>query len=189
VRPIVLSTLLIKEKQMMIIDETPPATILTARTIAQSTFVGSDYHDGSIETARRQAEQPGVGDRVRFETAPAAAYTGEGYDLVTMFDGLHDSSDRVGAARHALDTLAPDGMWMMVEPAAGDRVEHNLNPIGRDYHSFSTLVCTPASLSQDAGRALGAQAGAAGLREIVFTGGFTRFQRATPFKIELEARP
>ena len=159
--------------------------------LPQSTFVGSDYHAGSIETARARAEEAGVADRVRFEAEPAAAYSGEGYDLVTMFDCLHDMGDPVGAARHVLGTLAPDGTWMIVEPAAGDRVEDNLNPIGRAYYGFSTLLCTPASLSQDVGLALGAQAGEARLREVVTAGGFTRFRRAaeTPFNIVLEVRP
>ena len=137
------------------------STILMAGAFPNSTFVGSDYHAGSIETARRRAEEAGVADRVRFEAAPAAAYTGEGYELVTMFDCLHDMGDPVGAARHVLRTLAPDGTWMIVEPAAGDRVEDNLNPVGRAYYGFSTLLCTPASLSQDVGLALGAQAGPA----------------------------
>jgi SAM-dependent methyltransferase len=167
------------------------STILMAGAFANSTFVGSDYHDGSIHTARRRAEQAGVGDRVRFEVEPAAAYSGDGYDLVTMFDCLHDMGDPTGAARHVLDTLAPDGTWMIVEPAAGDRVEDNLNPIGRAYYGFSTLLCTPASLSQDVGLALGAQAGEKRLRDVVTAAGFTRFRRAaeTPFNVVLEARP
>ncbi len=160
-----------------------------AHAFPASTFVGSDYHAGSIETARRRAEEAGVADRVRFEVEPAAAFSGEGYDLVTMFDCLHDLGDPVGAARHVLETLAPDGTWMIVEPAAGDRVEDNLNPIGRAFYGFSTLLCTPASLSQDVGLALGAQAGEARLREIVTAAGFTRFRRAaeTPFNFVLEA--
>ena len=167
------------------------STVLMARAFPNSMFVGSDYHAQSIQTARLRAEQAGVGDRVRFEVEPAAAYTGEGYDLVAMFDCLHDMGDPVGAARHVRDTLAPDGTWMIVEPAAGDRVEDNLNPIGRAYYGFSTLLCTPASLSQDVGLALGAQAGEARLRETVTAGGFTRFRRAaeTPFNLVLEARP
>ena len=167
------------------------STILMAQAFPESTFVGSDYHAGSIETARRRAEQAGVADRIRFEVEPADAYTGEGYDLVTMFDCLHDMGDPVGAAQHVLGTLAPDGTWMLVEPAAGDRVEDNLNPIGRAYYGFSTLLCTPASLSQDVGLALGAQAGEARLRDVVTAGGFTRFRRATatPFNLVLEARP
>jgi SAM-dependent methyltransferase len=167
------------------------STIVMARAFPNSTFVGSDYHAGSIETARSRAEEAGVSDRVRFEVEPAAAYSGEDYDLVTMFDCLHDMGDPVGAAQHVLGTLAPDGTWMVVEPAAGDRVEDNLNPIGRAYYGFSTLLCTPASLSQDVGLALGAQAGEARLREVVTAGGFTRFRRAaeTPFNIVLEVRP
>ena len=162
-----------------------------AGAFPSSTFVGSDYHAGSIETARRRAAEAGVADRVRFEAAPAAAYTGEGYDLVTMFDCLHDMGDPVGAARHVLRTLAPDGTWMIVEPAAGDRVEDNLNPVGRAYYGFSTLLCTPASLSQDVGLALGAQAGPARIEQVVTEAGFTRFRRVaeTPFNHVYEARP
>ena len=132
-----------------------------------------------------------MADRIRFEIAPADAYAGERYDLVTMFDCLHDMGDPVGAARHVLGTLAPDGTWMIVEPAAGDRVEDNLNPLGRAYYGFSTLLCVPASLSQDVGLALGAQAGEARLRDVVTAGGFTRVRRATetPFNLVLEARP
>ena len=167
------------------------STILMARAFPNSTFVGSDYHAESIETARRRAEQAGVGDRVRFEVEPASAYTGGGYDLVAMFDCLHDMGDPVGAAQHVLETLAPHGTWMIVEPAAGDRVEDNLNPIGRAYYGFSTLLCTPASLSQDVGLALGAQAGPARLAQVVREAGFTRFRHATetPFNLVLEARP
>jgi SAM-dependent methyltransferase len=167
------------------------STILMAVAFPRSTFVGSDYHAGSIQTARRRAEQAGVGDRVRFEATPARAYTGDGYDLVTMFDCLHDMGDPVGAARHVLGTLAPDGTWMIVEPAAGDRVDDNLNPVGRAYYGFSTLLCTPASLSQDVGLALGAQAGEARIRDVVEAGGFTRFRRVaeTPFNVVFEARP
>ncbi len=162
-----------------------------ARAFPESAFVGSDYHAESIETARRRAEEAGVADRVRFEVEPAATYGGEGYDLVTMFDCLHDMGDPVGAARHVRETLAPDGTWMIVEPAAGDRVEDNLNPIGRTYYGFSTLLCTPASLSQDVGLALGAQAGPARIEQVVTEAGFTRFRRAaeTPFNLVFEARP
>jgi len=167
------------------------STILMAQAFPNSTFVGSDYHEGSIETARARAIEAGVDDRVRFEHAPAASYTGRGYDLVTMFDCLHDMGDPVGAARHVRETLADDGTWMIVEPAAGDRVEDNLNPIGRAYYGFSTLLCTPASLSQDVGLALGAQAGEARIGDVVAAGGFTRFRRAadTPFNMVFEARP
>jgi 2-polyprenyl-3-methyl-5-hydroxy-6-metoxy-1,4-benzoquinol methylase len=166
------------------------STILMAQAFPNSTFVGSDYHEGSIQTARGRAEEAGVADRVRFEVAPAAAYSGTDYDLVTMFDCLHDMGDPVGAARHVRSTLAPDGTWMIVEPNAGDRVEDNFNPVGRAYYGFSTLLCTPASLSQDVGLALGAQAGEARIRDVVTTAGFTQFRRAdeTPFNMVFEAR-
>jgi hypothetical protein len=132
-----------------------------------------------------------VSERARFETAPAAAYGGTGYDLVTMFDCLHDMGDPAGAARHVRGTLKPDGTWMIVEPRAGDRVEDNFNPVGRAYYSFSTLLCTPASLSQEVGLALGAQAGEARIKDVVTAGGFTRFRRVaeTPFNLVYEARP
>jgi SAM-dependent methyltransferase len=167
------------------------STIVMAKALPSSTFVGTDYHAGSIETARERAEEAGVADRVRFETEPASSYAGDGYDLVTMFDCLHDMGDPVGAARHVRQSLAPDGTWMIVEPFAGDRVEENLNPVGRAYYSFSTLLCTPASLSQEVGLALGAQAGEARIRDVVERGGFTRFRRVaeTPFNLVFEARP
>jgi SAM-dependent methyltransferase len=167
------------------------STILMAQAFPNSTFAGSDYHDGSIETARRRAQEADVSDRVTFDTKPAAAYGGTGYDLVTVFDCLHDMGDPVGAARHVRSTLKPDGTWMIVEPAAGDRVEDNLNPVGRAYYAFSTLLCTPASLSQEVGLALGAQAGEARIRDVVEAGGFTRFRRVaeTPFNLVFEARP
>jgi 2-polyprenyl-3-methyl-5-hydroxy-6-metoxy-1,4-benzoquinol methylase len=167
------------------------STILMAKTYPSSTFVGSDYHAGSIETARRRAEEAGVADRVTFEVTPAAGYSGSNYDLVTMFDCLHDMGDPAGAARHVRETLAADGTWMIVEPAAGDRIEDNLNPVGRAYYGFSTLLCTPASLSQDVGLALGAQAGEARIRDVVTSSGLTRFRRAaeTPFNLVFEARP
>ncbi len=167
------------------------STILMAKAYPNSTFVGSDYHEGSIETARQRAEEAGVADHVRFETAPAAGYSGKGYDLVTMFDCLHDMGDPAGAARHVRETIADDGTWLIVEPKAGDRVEDNLNPVGRAYYGFSTLLCTPASLSQEVGLALGAQAGEARIRDVVTAGGFTRFRRAeeTPFNLVFEARP
>jgi SAM-dependent methyltransferase len=167
------------------------STILMAQAFPQSTFVGSDYHAGSIDTARERAQNAGVADRVQFDAAPAAQHPGSGYDLVTMFDCLHDMGDPVGAARQVRDLLAPDGTWMIVEPAAGDRVEDNLNPVGRAYYGFSTLLCTPASLSQDVGLALGAQAGEARIREVVESAGFTRFRRVaeTPFNLVFEVRP
>jgi SAM-dependent methyltransferase len=167
------------------------STALMAQAFPNSTFVGFDYHGGSIDTARARAGDAGISDRVSFQCAPAASYSGIGYDLVTMFDCLHDMGDPVGAARHVRQTLKPDGTWMIVEPQAGDRVEDNLNPVGRAYYAFSTLLCTPASLSQEVGLALGAQAGEARIRDVVQTGGFTRFRRVaeTPFNLVFEARP
>jgi len=167
------------------------STVLMARAYPNSTFVGSDYHSGSIETARRRAQEAGVSDRVTFELEPASAYSGGDFDLVTMFDCLHDMGDPIGAARHVHSTLAPDGSWMIVEPRAGDRVEDNFNPIGRAYYGFSTLLCTPASLSQEVGLALGAQAGEARIRDVLRAGGFNRFRRVaeTPFNLVYEARP
>jgi SAM-dependent methyltransferase len=167
------------------------STILMAQAFPRSSFVGSDYHAGSIATARERAQAAGLDGRVRFEAAPAAEHPGEAYDLVTMFDCLHDMGDPVGAARKVRELLAPEGTWMIVEPAAGDRVEDNLNPVGRAYYGFSTLLCTPASLSQEVGLALGAQAGEARIREVVEQGGFTRFRRVaeTPFNLVFEARP
>jgi SAM-dependent methyltransferase len=167
------------------------STILMAEAYPSSTFVGSDYHDGSIETARERARDAGVAGKVSFQVAAAAAFSGDGYDLVTMFDCLHDMGDPVGAARHVRSALKPDGAWRIVEPNAGDRVEDNINPVGRAYYGFSTLLCTPASLSQEGGLALGAQAGEARIRDVVESGGFTRFQRVaqTPFNLVFEARP
>jgi SAM-dependent methyltransferase len=167
------------------------STILMAQAFPGSTFAGSDYHAGAIDTARERAAAAGVAERVAFAVEPAAGYRGGPYDLVTMFDCLHDMGDPVGAARHVRSTLAGDGTWMIVEPAAGDRVEDNLNPVGRAYYGFSTLLCTPASLSQEVGLALGAQAGEARIRDVVEAAGFTRFRRAaeTPFNLVFEARP
>jgi len=167
------------------------STILMAAAYPNSTFTGFDYHEPSIATARRRAEDAGVAGRASFQAAPAAAYPGRGFDLVTMFDCLHDMGDPEGAARHVRETIAPDGTWMIVEPAAGDRVEDNLNPVGRAYYGFSTLLCTPSSLSQEVGLALGAQAGETKIRDVVTAAGFTRFRRAaqTPFNLVFEARP
>jgi SAM-dependent methyltransferase len=167
------------------------STILMAEAYPKSHFIGFDYHDGSIEQARARAEAAGLSERVVFEVASAAEFNGNRFDLVTSFDCLHDMGDPVGAARHVRDQLEHDGTWMIVEPFAGDRVEDNLNPVGRVYYAASTLLCTPASLSQEVGLALGAQAGEARLRDVVTSGGFSRFRRAaeTPFNIVLEARP
>jgi 2-polyprenyl-3-methyl-5-hydroxy-6-metoxy-1,4-benzoquinol methylase len=167
------------------------STALMAQAYPASTFIGFDYHEPSIARAREAATQAGVADRVQFEVARAKDYPGRDYDFVTFFDCLHDMGDPVGAAAHVLETLKPDGTWMIVEPFANDSVEQNLNPVGRAFYSASTLICTPASLSQEVGLALGAQAGEARLREVVTRGGFTRFRRAaeTPFNLALEARP
>lgn len=166
------------------------STVLMATAYPKSRFVGSDYHEGSIETARARAEEAGVADRVEFRTEFAQQHSGEGYDLVTMFDCLHDMGDPVGAARQVRQTLAPDGTWMIVEPQAGDRVEDNFNPVGRAYYGFSTLLCTPASLSQKVGLALGAQAGEARIREVVTAAGFPQFTRVaeTPFNAVFQAK-
>jgi 2-polyprenyl-3-methyl-5-hydroxy-6-metoxy-1,4-benzoquinol methylase len=166
------------------------STILMAQHFPRSQFVGYDYHEPSVRWARRAAERAGVADRVNFEVSRAKDFPGRGWDLVAFFDCLHDMGDPVGAARHVRESLAADGVWMMVEPFAHDAVEKNLNPVGRVYYSASTLVCTPASLAQEVGLGLGAQAGEARLREVAKQGGFTRFRRATetPFNLVFEAR-
>ena len=167
------------------------STILMAKAFPNSEFVGFDYHGPSIEHARQAAVDAGLDDRIRFEVASAKEYPGGPYELVAMFDCLHDMGDPVGAAAHVRDTLTPDGTWLIVEPYAGDHLQDNLNPVGRVYYGASTLICTPASRAQEVGLALGAQAGEARLREVVTAGGFTRFCRATetPFNLVLEARP
>jgi 2-polyprenyl-3-methyl-5-hydroxy-6-metoxy-1,4-benzoquinol methylase len=167
------------------------STILMAQAYPKSTFVGSDYHPKSIEMARDAAEKAGVSDRVKFEVAKAKDYSGKGYQLVAFFDCLHDMGDPAGASKHVRKSLKSDGTWMIVEPAAGDKLEDNLHPIGRAFYGASTLLCTPASLSQEVGAALGAQAGEKRLREVVTSGGFKHFRRATqtPFNLIFEARP
>ncbi|MDX6666127.1 MAG: hypothetical protein QOG68_2333 [Solirubrobacteraceae bacterium] len=167
------------------------STLILADAFPRSEFVGFDYHQESIDAARAAAAAAGVEDRVSFEVSAAKEFPGSGYDLVAMYDCLHDMGDPVGAARHVRDALAPDGTWLIVEPYANDRLEDNLNPVGRVFYSASTMVCTPASRDQEVGLALGAQAGEARLREVVTAGGVTRFRRATetPFNLVLEARP
>jgi SAM-dependent methyltransferase len=167
------------------------STILMAEAYPKSTFVGFDYHSQSIEMAREAAAKSGVSDRVKFEIAKAKDYPGNGYQLVAFFDCLHDMGDPEGAARHVLHTLDPNGAWMIVEPFAHDRLQDNLNPIGRVFYGASTMLCTPASLSQEVGLGLGAQAGEGRLSKILKNAGFTRVRRAaeTPFNIVLEARP
>jgi len=166
------------------------STILMAQAYPASTFVGFDYHDKSIEMARGRAAEGGVGERVSFEVAKAKDFPGNDYDLVTYFDCLHDMGDPVGAAAHVRESLAADGTWMIVEPFAHDDVKDNLNPIGRAFYSASTLICTPASLSQEVGLALGAQAGEGRMREVIMKGGFSHFRRATetPFNLVYEAK-
>lgn len=166
------------------------STILMARTFPQSTFVGFDYHEASIRTARQRADEAGVSN-VRFEVADATSYDGGPYDFIAFFDCLHDMADPAGAARHARASLTTDGHVMLIEPFASDRLEENLNPVGRIYYGASALVCVPVSLARN-GPALGAQAGEQRLRDVFVTqGGFTRFRRATetPFNLVLEARP
>jgi SAM-dependent methyltransferase len=167
------------------------STILMAQAFPESTFLATDYHRESIDTALERARDAGVANRIRFDIADATRIGGEGYDLVTMFDCLHDMGDPVGAARQVRSVIADDGTWMIVEPAAGDHVEDNLNPVGRTYYGFSTLLCTPASLSQPVGRALGTQAGPARIKEVVTEAGFGRFRLAaqTPFNNVYEVRP
>ena len=166
------------------------STIIMAQAFPRATITGFDYHPASIEAARRAADKAGVGDRVSFEVASAKAYPGSGYDLVTFFDCLHDMGDPVGAARHVRQSLGTGGTWMLVEPFANDRLEDNLNPIGRLYYGASTLLCTPASLSQEVGLALGAQAGEKRLRDVLTEAGFSRVRRVaeTPANMVLEAR-
>ncbi|HEY7324495.1 MAG TPA: class I SAM-dependent methyltransferase [Streptosporangiaceae bacterium] len=167
------------------------STILMAAEYPDSRFTGSDYHQGSIELARKRAGDAGVADRVNFEVATATSFSGTGYDLAATFDCLHDMGDPLSAARHIRQALKPDGTWLVVEPAAADQVADNLNPVGRAYYSFSTLLCVPNALSQSGGFALGAQAGEAAIRQVATDAGFTRFRRAaeTPFNQVDEVRP
>jgi len=167
------------------------STILMAKAFPKSKFFGFDYHDKSIEGARESANREGVADRVTFEVAKAKEYPGKGYDFVAVFDCLHDMGDPAGAAAHVLRSLSKDGTWMIVEPFANEQLKDNLNPVGRVYYSFSTLLCTPCSRSQEVGLCLGAQAGEGRIRDVVTSAGFSRFRRAaeTPFNIVYEARP
>lgn len=167
------------------------STILMAKAFPKSQFFGFDYHPESIEAARESARRAGVSDRVTFEVAKAKEFPGKNYDFVTVFDCLHDMGDPIGASAHVRQSLAKDGTWMIVEPFANERLQDNLNPVGRVYYSFSTLLCTPCSRSQEVGLCLGAQAGEARIREVVSSGGFFRFRRATetPLNIVYEARP
>lgn len=167
------------------------STRLMAKAYGRSRFTGFDYHKESIELARKETKEAGLEDNVKFEVAPAASFPGTGYDLVATFDSLHDMGDPVGAAKHVRQALAADGTWLIVEPIAGDKVEQNLNPVGRAYYAFSTFLCTPNSLSQDVGLALGAQAGEKRIHDVATAAGFTRFRRVaeTPFNAVYEVRP
>ena len=166
------------------------STIFMAKAFPKSTFVGYDFHPASVEQARVHAEQHGVSANAKFEVAMAGDFPGQDLDLVTFFDCLHDMGDPVGAARHVRQTLKPDGSWMIVEPAAGDRLEDNLNPVSRMYYAGSTMICVPTSLDQPVGAAFGAQAGFARLSSAIMEGGFGKVRKATEttFNMILEAQ-
>ncbi|MBY5474033.1 class I SAM-dependent methyltransferase (plasmid) [Rhizobium leguminosarum] len=166
------------------------STILMAQAYPASHFTGFDYHGPSIERAKAAAQDAGVADRVTFQQGSAAEFPGRGYDMVAMFDCLHDMGDPVGAGRHVKETLGPNGTWLIVEPFANDHLKDNLNPVGRVYYGASTMICTPASLSQEVGLGLGAQAGEIKLRKVALDAGFTHFRRATetPFNMVFEVR-
>lgn len=166
------------------------STLLMAEAYPDSSFVGFDFHEPSIEEARRHAAEHDYGDRVRFEVASAKDIAEAGFDLITMYDCLHDMGDPRGCAAHMRRILAPEGSWMVVEPIAGDAPADNMNPVGRLYYNASTMICVPTSLDQEVGEALGAQAGEARLSAIIRDGGFETVRRATegPFNMVLEAR-
>ena len=167
------------------------SAILMAKAFPKSEFFGFDYHPGSIELARKAASREGMSSNVHFEVASAKTFPGNDYDLVAFFDCLHDMGDPAGAASHVHSTLKPDGSWMIVEPFAEDTPEGNHNPVGRIFYSASAMLCVPASVSQEVGAALGAQAGENRIRQVVTSGGFTHFRRATqtPFNLVFEAKP
>ncbi len=167
------------------------SVVIMASAFPRSTFVGFDVHEPSIQAARQAAVDADVSHRARFEVATAKSFPGDGFDLVCLFDALHDMGDPIGATRHIRQALASDGMLLLVEPNAGDTVESNLNPVGRIYYGLSTVICTPGSLAQEVGLGLGAQAGERRLTALLRTAGFTHVRRATetPFTMVLEARP
>jgi len=167
------------------------STVLLAQAYPKAAVLGSDYHQASVDMARKRAAEAGVADRARFEVASAQTFSGTGYDLVATFDCLHDMGDPVGAARHIRQALDADGTWLIVEPLAADTPAGNLNPVGRVYYSFSTFLCVPNARSQPGGYTLGAQAGEPAIRQVAEQAGFTRFRRATqtPFNVVFEARP
>ena len=167
------------------------SSIIMAQAFERSTFTGFDLHEPSIRSARVGAAEAGVHPRVTFEVAAAKDVPGHGYDLICLFDALHDMGDPLGAARHLRRALAPDGTLLLVEPRAGDALEQNLNPVGRTYYGLSTVICTPGSMAQEVGLGLGAQAGERRLAALLHDAGFSRVRRATetPLNIILEARP
>jgi SAM-dependent methyltransferase len=166
------------------------STLLMAEAYPESSFVGYDFHEPSIDEARRHAGEHGLGDRVRFEVAAAKDIAEQGFDLITMYDCLHDMGDPRGCAGHMHRILAPGGSWMIVEPIAGDAPAQNMNPVGRLYYNASTMICVPTSLDQEVGEGLGAQAGEAKLTEVIRQGGFDSVRRVTegPFNMVLQAR-
>ena len=166
------------------------STLLMAKAYPQSSFVGFDFHEPSIASARDHAQEHGLGDRVRFEAVSAKDITETGFDLITMFDCLHDMGDPCGCATHMRRILAEDGTWMIVEPNSGNAPADNMNPVGRLFYNASTMICIPTSLDQEVGEGLGAQAGEARLSEVIRSGGFGSVRRATegPFNMVLEAR-
>ena len=167
------------------------STLLMAEAYPNSEFIGYDFHDASIQKAREHAAEHGMEGRVSFETAPAKEIAEDGFDLITVFDCLHDMGDPRGCAKHLHSRLKPDGAWMIVEPMAGDSPEANMNPVGRLYYNASTMICVPTSLAQEVGEGLGAQAGEAAIRDVLTEGGFSQVRRASegPFNMVLEARP
>lgn len=154
------------------------STVLMAEAFPNSKIYGIDFHEPSIEEARKRAEAAGL-TNVEFIVAKAQDYPGEGFDFACIFDALHDMGDPVGAARHIRETLRPDGTFMLVEPLAGDSMAENLHPIGQIFYGFSTTVCTPASLAQEVGLGLGAQAGEKRLTGVLRQAGFQNIRRAT----------
>jgi SAM-dependent methyltransferase len=167
------------------------STIIMAQAFEHSTFAGFDTHQPSILAARTAASEAGVAHRATFEVAAAKDIPGDGYDLICLFDALHDMGDPLGAARHIRRALAHNGTLLLVEPSAGDALEQNLNPVGRTYYGLSTVVCTPGSLAQEVGLGLGAQAGQQQLTTLLREAGFSQVRRATetPLNIILEVRP
>lgn len=167
------------------------STLLLGQSYPNSRITGFDYHSPSVEVAGKRASDAGLAGRVTFEVASASDFPGTGYDLVTVFDALHDMPDPLGAARHVREVLSPDGTFMLVEPYANDKVEDNLNPVGRLFYGASTVICVAHSMSEEPRTALGAQAGEARLTALLEEAGFTRVRRAeeTPFNLVLEVRP